>query len=107
MNPPDMDSYFYVALIDILGYKDLIENDRNKGIEENREKLEEAVLELRKVNISKFHLQMISDTIILSCENHETAVEMLYMIKNLFNSFCRMEFLLEGESRYHIIFKIH
>lgn len=96
MNP----TYAYVALIDVLSYKFRLENDENLGQFKFKDDLVAALSVFDTVNSAVFGVQAISDTIILTCSNHENILEFLKVLKDVFLAFLNRGLYVRGGIAY-------
>lgn len=96
MNP----SYIYTALIDVLAYRYRLEQDQQKGEFAFKEDLQGALSIFDKINGAVFGVQAISDTIIISCNNHENFIEFLGVLKSVFIAFLNKGLFIRGGVAY-------
>jgi hypothetical protein len=92
MNP----SYLYAALLDVLGYRFFLERDRQSGRLDFQEKLSAALAALEAVNEAVFGVRAISDTVILTCSEHEHFPEFLELLRGLFVAFLGQGIFIRG-----------
>lgn len=92
--------YVYSAVIDVLGYRNRLNQDLQNGTEEFKTDLESALQVLNTVNEAIFGVQAISDTIILTCRSHDKFIEFLKLIKKIFISFLERGSYIRGGIAY-------
>ena len=92
--------YRYVALIDILGYRYLLEKDRKLGRLDFKDKLTNALMVLEDFDESIIKVQAISDTIIISCEEHRHIIEFFDALRKIFIAFLREGLFIRGGVAY-------
>lgn len=93
-------TYSYVALIDVLAYKSRLENDKEFGRFQFKDDLEGALSVFDTVNSAVFSVQAISDTIILSCNNHHDILEFITLLKKVFIAFLNKGLYIRGGIAY-------
>ncbi|WP_421569972.1 hypothetical protein [Stenotrophomonas sp. PD6] len=96
MNP----SYAYCALIDVLGYKQRLKEDQDRGEFTFKDDLEVALRCLDSVNSAVFNVQAISDTIVITCTSHGLLVEFLGVLKEVFLGFLQRGLYVRGGVAY-------
>lgn len=79
--------YTFVALLDVLGYKNKIKEDRENGLEDFKQKLEISLSVLAGINETEISYQAISDTIIISAHPSTPFAEFLKVISMVHRSF--------------------
>ena len=72
-----MRDFAYIALIDVLAYRSRLEKDQKNGTNEFKDDLTQALLGCRDINTEIYGIQAISDTIIMSCTDHNKFKEFL------------------------------
>jgi hypothetical protein len=77
------EAYVYVALLDVLGYRNRLEEDRSQRALTFRDDLQNAMAVFQNVNEADFQYQAISDTIIISCSRQEAFLEFLSILKEV------------------------
>ncbi|MGY6277414.1 hypothetical protein [Methylomonas sp. MgM2] len=92
--------YSYVALIDVLAYRSRLESDKKMGQFKLKDDLEGALSVFDVVSPERFGVQAISDTIILSCDNHNDFLEFLILIKRVFLAFLDKGLFIRGGVSY-------
>lgn len=93
-------SYIYVALLDVLGYRQLLTSDLKTARLDFQEKLSGALRVLDSVNEAIFGVQAISDTIILTCKDHEHFHEFLGLLRDVFIAFLKRNLFVRGGVSY-------
>ncbi len=88
--------YTFVALLDVLGYRNKIEADRQSASESFKTKLEAALAVLTGLNEAEISYQAISDTIIIA--NHPSAPfsDLLRTLKRVHLAFLQQGLFLRG-----------
>lgn len=92
--------YLYAALIDVLGYRQQLERDRKFGILNFKDKLTNALAVLEHFDESIIKVQAISDTIIVTCEEHRNILEFFDALKKIFIAFLRQGLFIRGGVAY-------
>lgn len=92
--------YLYTALLDVLGYKQLLAEDRRNASLDFKDSLSCAIKVFQEVNDAIFKVQAISDTIIISCANHNYFLEFLDILKRVFLSFLENNLFVRGAVAY-------
>jgi hypothetical protein len=92
--------YLYVALIDVLGYRQLLNRDRQTGKLDFKDKLTNALAVLEHFEESNFKVQAISDTIIVTCDAHSNLLEFFEALKKIFIAFLREGLFIRGGVAY-------
>lgn len=88
--------YTFVALLDVLGYRAKIEEDRQRASEDFKVKLEASLAVLSGLNETEVGYQAISDTIIIA--NHPSArfADLLLILKEVHFAFLEQGLFLRG-----------
>jgi|GEM_PF-4705972 len=94
------DGYSYVAFLDVLGYRALVQADRERGTLDFKNKLTKALSALDDINEDDVRTVAISDTIILSSSNPKGLPIVMDACVKLFISFLDMGLLLRGGIAY-------
>ncbi|MGG2197532.1 hypothetical protein [Paenibacillus validus] len=89
-----------MALIDVLGYRHLLERDRKSGKLDFKDKLSNALSVLEHFDESIIKVQAISDTIIISCEEHRNLIEFFDALRKIFIAFLREGLFIRGGIAY-------
>ncbi|MFD0682297.1 MULTISPECIES: hypothetical protein [unclassified Paenibacillus] len=92
--------YLYVALIDVLGYRQLLERDRRTGKLDFKDMLGNALRVLEEFDDKIIQVQAISDTIIISCSEHRNFIEFLDALRKTFIAFLREGLFIRGGIAY-------
>ena len=95
-----MADYSYVAFLDILGYKNLLDHDVKNGTQIFKTKMIEAFRVLDNVNQAKFAHKVISDSIFVSCSDRDAAPELMAILRNVFVAFLEKGLLIRGGVSY-------
>lgn len=95
-----MADYSYVAFLDILGYKNLLDHDIKNGTQIFKSKMIEAFRVLDNVNQAKFAHKVISDSIFISCSDREAIPELMNILSNVFLAFLEKGLLIRGGVSY-------
>ncbi len=93
-------TYSYVALLDVLGYREYLERDRTTGQFEFKEAMRRALSIFTTVNQVEFGYTAISDTIIVTCSSREKVVDFLRLLKRIQVSFLKEGMFLRGAAVY-------
>lgn len=92
-----MKSYRYYAFIDLLGYKDLINQDIQSGKHNLKDKLNATFNSLNDVNEADISLRSISDSIFVSLNNDTLGFEFFFgVLQKLQFNFLKNGLLLRG-----------
>lgn len=86
----------FVALLDVIGYKKKIEDDRHSGEETFKTQLENSLAVLKGLNEAEFSYQAISDTLIIATPPTSPFIELLDALKRVHKSFLTNGLLLRG-----------
>ncbi|MBG9792483.1 hypothetical protein ABD76_08225 [Paenibacillus dendritiformis] len=92
--------YLYAALLDVLGYRQLLEEDRKNASLDFKENLNCALRIFEELNDAIFKVQAISDTIIITCTHHSHFLEFLDILKRVFLSFLSNNLFVRGAVAY-------
>ncbi|BDV44197.1 hypothetical protein GURASL_31200 [Geotalea uraniireducens] len=93
-------SHVYTALIDILAYRYRLESDQKSGLLTFKDDLEQALKVFDSVNDAFYRVQAISDTIIITCSEHNHFPEFTSILKNVFIEFLRRGLFIRGGIAY-------
>ena len=93
-------SYSYVALLDVLAYREYLARDTDSGRLEFRDAMSRALSVFRNVNENDFGHTAISDTIIVTCSKQDQVVAFLRLLKRVQISFLRQGLFLRGATVY-------
>ena len=88
--------YTFVSLLDVLGYKNKINDDRQNGKENFKQKLEAALSILNGINETEISYQAISDTIIVSTHPSAPFAEFLRTLVRVHRSFLKNGLFIRG-----------
>ena len=88
--------YTFVSLLDVLGYKNKINDDRQNGKEDFKQKLESALSILNGINETEISYQAISDTIIVSTHPSASFAEFLRTLVRVHRSFLKNGLFIRG-----------
>jgi hypothetical protein len=97
--------YVYVAILDILGYRYHLQEDKRLGVLEFKDALQNSLQVLSRFNEADLNYQAISDTIIIICPNQDKFIDFLNAIKTTFLSFLCEGLFLRGGIAYSQHFK--
>lgn len=92
--------FVYTALIDVLSYRNRLYQDVQSGEESFKDDLIQSLSVFDSVNNAIFSVQAISDTIIITCNNHDRFIEFLTLLRNVFLSFMERELFIRGGVAY-------
>lgn len=88
--------YTFVSLLDVLGYKNKINEDRQNGKEDFKLKLESALSILSGINETEISYQAISDTIIVSTHPSTPFSQFLTTLARVHRSFLENGLFIRG-----------
>lgn len=88
--------YTFVSLLDVLGYKNKINDDRLNGKEDFKQKLESALSVLNGINETEISYQAISDTIIVSTHPSTPFPDFLRTLARVHRSFLLNGLFIRG-----------
>lgn len=95
-------SYKFYAYIDILGYKNLIENDLHEGNHDFKNKLVNSFNELSTINAADVNCKSISDSIYLVFQNEALGIDYFFnVIAKLQIAFLKNKLLVRGGISYN------
>lgn len=89
-------TYVYAALLDVLGYRSRLSEDRLSGTMRFKDSLGTALQALASLNEADFSYQAISDTIIITCAQRDALVEFLGHLKAIFVAFLNQGLFIRG-----------
>lgn len=98
-------TYVYAALLDVLGYRNRLDQDRKRGNLAFKDELQRALYALTSINEATYNYQAISDTIILTCSQQGGFLDFMNNIKNIFISFLKEGLFIRGGVAYSQHFK--
>lgn len=98
-------TYAYVALLDVLGYRFRLAEDRKSGGLSFKDSLQNALRVFETVNEADFHYQAISDTILVSCSHRGMFPEFLEVVRRVFVAFLEDGMFLRGGVTFEKHFK--
>ena len=94
-------NYAYVALLDVLSYKNKLQADNNSAKEDFKNSLMSALSPtLNSINQSIFNIRAISDTIIISCNSHDKIEEFIKILARIFIDFLKQKLFIRGGVSY-------
>jgi hypothetical protein len=97
--------YVYTALLDVLGYRDFLDNDREKGTLDFKNKLQRAFACFNDVNQAIYLYEAISDTIIITCNQRDDFPNFLEVLKKVDLSFLKEGLFIRGGVAFSQHFK--
>lgn len=97
--------YVLAALLDVLGYRDLLASDRESGRLKFKDALQRAMQVLSDVNEAQYAYTAISDTIIITRTDDGDLRGLLTVLKNVQIAFLREGILIRGGLAYERHFK--
>lgn len=92
--------HLYAAFLDVLAYRDRLEQDRRSGNLDLRNDLSHALRVFESVNDAVFQVQSISDTTIVTCLQHDYFVEFLRLLREVFLAFMDQLLFIRGAIAY-------
>lgn len=95
-----MSNFAYIALIDVLAYRSRLEKDQKNGTHEFKDDLTQALLGCRDINTEIYGIQAISDTIIMSCTDHNKFKEFLINLTKIYLEFLKRKIFIRGGVSY-------
>jgi hypothetical protein len=97
--------YMLVAILDVLGYRERLEKDRQSGRFDFKDALQNAIEKLSNVNEAQYPYEAISDTIIFTSTNANDLAGLLSVLKSVYLAFLREGMLVRGGIPYERHFK--
>lgn len=91
-----MSDYSYVALLDILGYKELLKADVQAGTQIFKDRMTRAFRTFETINHSRYHYKAISDSIFITCNERAAAKDFLSIVRDVYVSFLAEGLLIRG-----------
>ena len=91
-----MADHAYMAFLDILGYRELLDADVRAGTYYFRDRMVRAFRVFESVNATEFHYKAISDSIYISCGDRDAAPQLLSLLSNVFVAFLKEQLLIRG-----------
>jgi hypothetical protein len=88
--------YVYAALLDVLGYRELLNRDIKRGALNFKTTLQDALACLAEINDAEFAYQAISDTVIITCGDRSRFLEFLGVVKKVQLGFLSAGLFLRG-----------
>lgn len=98
-------TYVHAAVIDVLGYRQRLREDRESGTLTFKDELQRALQTLNNVNEAVYSYQAISDTVILTCSNRDELVDFLQVLKEIELAFLEEGLFIRGGVTYSQHFK--
>lgn len=95
-----MTDYAYVAYLDILGYKELLNADVQEGKQNFKDSMTTAFRIFENVNHTRIRYKAISDSIIITCNEQTAAKEFLRVVRDTYISFLHQGLLIRGGVSY-------
>ncbi len=90
----------YTAVIDVLAYRYRLKQDQKNGSLSFKDDLEKALKIFDSINSTVFRVQAISDTIILTCNEHKNFIQFLNILKKVFFAFLECGLFIRGAIAY-------
>lgn len=91
-----MSDHSYVALLDILGYKELLGADVRAGTQIFKDRMTKAFRTFENINHSRHQYKAISDSIFITCNERSAAKEFLSIVRDVYVSFLTEGLLIRG-----------
>ena len=101
----DTPTYVLAALLDVIGYRDRLERDRDSGRLDFKDALQKAMNVLSNVNEADYAYQAISDTIMITSVKVADLTGLLEVLKSVQLSFLREGLLVRGGVAHERHFK--
>jgi hypothetical protein len=98
-------TYVYTAILDVLGYRSRLQDDRKNGTLSFKYELQRALQVLARINQADYDYQAISDTIIITCNKREEFIGFLQTVKSVILSFLKESLFVRGGITYSQHFK--
>lgn len=98
-------TYVYAAILDVLGYRQRLAEDRKTDTLAFKDALHSALQELTTINEANYNYQAISDTVIITCSNRDEFVAFLKVLKKIMPAFLREGLFIRGGLAYSKHFK--
>lgn len=95
-----MSDFAYIALIDVLAYRSRLEKDQKNGTHEFKDDLTQALSSCHDINTEVYGMQAISDTIIMSCTDHNKFKDFLITLTKIYLAFLRRKIFIRGGVSY-------
>lgn len=95
-----MTDHAYVAYLDILGYKELLDADVRAGTQIFKDRMTRAFRTFEAINTSRHHYKAISDSIFISCTDQSAAKEFLCIVRDIYIAFLSEGLLIRGGVSY-------
>lgn len=92
--------HLYAALLDVLGYRHHLDRDRNSGKLALQHQLSGALGVFDSVNDAVFNVRAISDTLIVTCLDHEHFPSFLGILRDVFVAFLEQKLFIRGGIAY-------
>jgi hypothetical protein len=98
-------AYVYAAILDVLGYRQRLAEDRETDTLAFKDALHNALQELTTINEANYNYQAISDTVIITCSNRDDLVSFLQVLKKIMLAFLKEGLFIRGGLAYSKHFK--
>lgn len=95
-----MTDHAYVAYLDILGYKELLDADLKAGTHTFKDRMTRAFRTFEEINTSRHHYKAISDSIFISCTDRSAANEFLCVVRDVYIAFLSEGLMIRGGVSY-------
>lgn len=92
--------FSYVALLDVLSYRSRLNDDIQKGNLNFKNDLQESLSIFDNINHTYINVRAISDTIILTCPDHDLVYDFLIFIKKVYIKFLEQNLFIRGGISY-------
>lgn len=93
------DDFVYFAFLDILGYKESLDQDINNTSLDFKDRLIDASAVFNRINVANYHHREISDSIFIHSSSVEF-VDFLSTVKDIYNHYLNCNLLLRGGISY-------
>ena len=101
-------NYAFVAIIDILGYRDGLKADQTSKTTDYQGKLRDALNKsLVDIPLGTYNYEANCDTIIIACHDMEAFVDFLKIVKNVSIEFIRKGIFVRGGIAYNLHLREH
>lgn len=98
-------TYVYASVLDVLGYRQRLEDDRTSGYLTFKDDLQKALQVLNEINEVEYNYQAISDTVIITCSDRDNFIDYLNVLKSVELAFLEQGLFVRGGIAYAKHFK--
>ena len=94
------ETYAYFAYLDVLGYKNYLTDDLKNSEMKFKDKLLNAFHVFDDINNTVYQYKAVSDSIFLKCNNRESLIDFLHLLKKIHVAFIKEGLFLRGGLSY-------